>query len=297
VILVSGGTGFVGSHLIPRLAKSEEKIRCLVRSLAKTEALQEHGAELAVGDVTDPQSLIEALQGIDTVIHLVAIIRETRGATFGGVNAQGTRNMVEAAQSAGVKRFIHMSALGASPDPKYRYTHSKWQGEEAVRSSNLDFIIFRPSAIFGQGFGYSFIDSMIRSLRMFPFIAPVPGSGKTRFQPIWVKDVVSCIISALQAGKDGQTYEIGGPEHLSYEEMLDTIIHVLGMRRTKLHIPIPFMRIAVMAMERTMNNPPVTSVELAQLEIDNTTHLDSVERCFGFKPLALNQGLDYIKPS
>ncbi len=297
MILISGGTGFVGSHLIPRLAASDNKIRCLVRSLAKTEALQEHGAELALGDVTDPQSLSAAMQGVDTVIHLVAIIREARGASFSGINAQGTRNVVEAAKSCGVKRFIHMSALGASPNPRYRYTYSKWQGEEAVRSSNLDFIIFRPSAIFGPGFGYSFIDSMIRSLTMFPFIAPVPGSGKTRFQPIWVEDVVSCVIQTLEGEKGSQTYEIGGPEHLSYEEMLDTVIHAMDMRRVKLHIPIPLMRLAVIPMERTMVNPPVTSVELAQLELDNITDLDSVERCFGFKPLALNQGLDYIKPA
>ncbi len=297
MILVSGGTGFVGSHLIPRLVKSEEKIRCLVRSMAKTETLRENGAELAVGDVTDPQSLIEAMQGVDTVIHLVAIIRETKGATFSGVNAQGTMNMVEAAKACGVKRFIHISVLGASPNPMYRYTYSKWQGEEAVQNSNLDFIIFRPSAIFGQGFGYSFIDSMIRSLTMFPFIAPVPGSGNTRFQPIWVEDVASCIIQALENEKGSQTYEIGGPEHLSYEEMLDTVKHVLGMRRVKVHIPMPLMRLAVIAMGITMGNPPVTSVELAQLELDNITDLDSVERYFGFKPRALNQGLDYIKSS
>jgi NADH dehydrogenase len=297
LILVSGGTGFVGSHLIPRLATRDEKIRCLVRSPAKTKTLQEHGAELALGDVTDSQSLSAAMHGVDTVIHLVAIIRETRNATFSKVNAQGTRNVAEAAKASGVKRFIHMSALGASPNPRYRYTYSKWQGEEAVRSSKLDFVIFRPSAIFGQGFGYSFIDSMIRSLKILPFIAPVPGSGKTRFQPIWVEDVVSCIIQTLENEKGSQTYEIGGPEHLSYEEMLDTVIHAMSMRRVKLHIPIPLMRLAVIAMERTMSNPPVTSVELAQLELDNITDLDSVECRFGFKPLALNQGLDYIKPS
>ncbi len=294
----------MGSHLVPKLTKSEEKIKCLVRSFTKAKALREQGIELALGDVTDPQSLREAMQGVDTVIHLVAIIRESKKATFNGVNAQGTKNMVEAARASSVKRFIHMSALGASPNPRYRYTYSKWQGEEAVRSSNLDYIIFRPSVIFGQGFGYSFIDSMIRSLTMFPFIAPVPGSGKARFQPIWVEDVISCLIRALESEKGGlgmeeseKTCEIGGPEHLSYEEMLDTVIHVLGIRRVKVHIPVPLMRLAVIVMERVVSDPPVTSVELAQLDLDNTTDLDSVERHFGFKPLALNQGLGYIKSS
>jgi len=287
----------VGSHLIPRLAKGEGKLKCLVRSFTRAEALREHGVELAQGDVTHPQSLGEAMQGVDTVIHLVAIIRETKAATFNGVNAQGTRNIVQAARESGAKRFIHISALGASNNPKYRYTYSKWQGEEAVRNSNLEFIIFRPSVIFGQGFGYSFVDSMMRSLKMLPLIAPLPGSGKTRFQPIWVEDVVSCIVKALQGGIAGQIYEIGGPQHLTYEDMLDAVIHTLGIRRVKIHIPMPLMRLVVPAMERAMKDPPVTSVELAQLDLDNITHLDSVERHFGFKPVSLGQELSYIKPS
>ena len=306
MILVSGGTGFVGSYLIPRLASGEKghgKIKCLVRDPEKSraQALREQGVDLAPGDVTRPQSLREAMQDADTVIHLVAIIRESKAATFHGVNAQGTGNMVEAALASGVKRFIHVSALGASPDPGYRYTYSKWQGEEALRSSNLGYTIVRPSVIFGQGYGYSFVDSMIRSLNMLPLIAPLPGGGKTRFQPIWVEDVVSCIIGVLHdRGKgceNGKTYDIGGPEHLTYREMLDAVIHALGARRVRVNIPITLMRLVVTAMERAMSNPPVTSVELKQMDLDNTTDLDSVERHFGFKPAALSEKLSYIMPS
>jgi uncharacterized protein YbjT (DUF2867 family) len=296
MILVSGRTGFVGSYLISRLASGEKghgKIKCLVRSPEKSraQALREQGVDLAPGDVTRPQSLSEAMKGADTVIHLVAIIRESKAATFQGVNAQGTGNMVEAALASGVKRFIHISALGASPDPGYRYTYSKWQGEEAVRSSNLDYTIFRPSVIFGQGYGYSFVDSMIRSLNMLPLIAPLPGGGKTRFQPIWVEDVVSCIIVAVN--DRGKGCENGK----TYREMLDAVIHALGARRVRVNIPITLMRLVVPAMERAMSNPPVTSVELKQMDLDNTTDLDSVERHFGFKPAALSQKLSYIKPS
>ncbi len=306
MILVSGGTGFVGSYLISRLASGEKghgKIKCLVRDPenSRAQALRERGVELAPGDVTRPQSLREAMQGADTVIHLVAIIRESKAATFQGVNAQGTGNMVDAALASGVKRFIHISALGASPDPGYRYTYSKWQGEEAMRSSNLDYTILRPSVIFGQGYGYSFVDSMIRSLNMLPLIAPLPGGGKTRFQPIWVEDVVSCIIGILNDRGKGhenrKTYDVGGPEHLTYREMLDAVIYALGARRVRVNIPLTLMRLVVPAMERAMSNPPVTSVELKQMDLDNTTDLDSVERHFGFKPAALSEKLSYIKPS
>ncbi|MCL0057825.1 complex I NDUFA9 subunit family protein [Dehalococcoidales bacterium] len=288
MILVTGGTGFVGSHLVPRLVEIGERVRCLVRSRAKLQ-----GVELRLGDVTNLSSLEQAMPGVETVIHLVSVIRESKDATFDRINVQGTKNVVQAAQKSGVKQFIHMSALGATPNPKYRYTYSKWQGEEVVRSSHLDFVIFRPSVIFGRGAGLT--DRLVQSLMMFPFLAPVPGSGKARFQPIWVEDVVTCIVQVLKGEKTGQTYEIGGPEHLTYQQMLDTIIQILGIKRIKVHIPLLLMYPAVMIMEKVTPNPPVTLVELAQLELDNTTDLNSVERYFGFKPLALRDGLDYIK--
>ena len=293
MILLTGSTGFVGRHLVPRLAETGDKIRCLVRNRAKAEMLPADGIELVSGDVTRPESLEKAMRGVETVIHLVAIIRESQAVTFNRINVQGTRNVVLAARQSGVKRLIQMSALGAGPNPEYGYTYSKWQGEVAVRSSNLDFSIFRPSVIFGPGSGFT--TQLIRSLTMFPFLAPVPGSGKACFQPIWIEDVATGIIHVLKNGKSGQTYEIGGPEHLTYEQMLDTVIHVLGIKRLKVHLPLPLMRPAVRVMGKVMRNPPVTLVELAQLEAANTTDLNSVEHFFGFKPLALSQGLGYIR--
>lgn len=296
MILVTGGTGFVGSHLVPIVARTGEKVRCLVRSQGSTGRLKGEAVEFVQGDVTDPASISAAMQGADSVVHLVAIIREHKQATFHGINVQGTRNMLTAAREQGIKRFVHVSVLDASPDPAYRYTYSKWEGEEAVRRSGLDFVILRPSAIFGRAFGYSFIDSIVRSLKSFPLFAVVAGDGETLFQPIWVDDVASCIVTALTQQESGHTYDIGGPEHLTYEQILDAVLAALGERRPKLRIPLPLLRLAVPVMERTMNNPLLTSVELDQLEMDNLTDLDAVERHFGFRPLPLRQGLDYIRP-
>lgn len=295
MILVTGGTGFVGSHLVPRLVESGYEVRCLVRSWAKAEALKAYGVELVLGDVTNRESLEQAMAGVETVIHLVAVIRESRGVSFNGVNVGGTKNVVQAAQSSGVKRLIHIGALGDKPNPRYRYIYSKWQGEEAVHRSGLDFTILEPSVMFGTGFG--FITQLIGALKMFPFLAPIPGSGKTRFQPIWVEDTVTCIIQVLKGEKSGRTCELGGPEHLTYEQMLDAIMDALEMRRIKVYLPLPLMRPAVVVMEKVLPNPPVTSGELRQLEVDNITGLDAVERQFGFKPLPLSQGLDYLKVS
>ncbi|MBA7663048.1 3 beta-hydroxysteroid dehydrogenase/Delta 5--_4-isomerase [subsurface metagenome] len=293
MILVTGGSGFVGSHLIPRMVESGHRIRCLVPRPA--EGLRGRGVEVVMGDVTDPESLKTAMSGVEAVVHLVGILRESRGASFSGVNVQGTRNVLQAAQDSGVKRFIHIGVLGASPDPRYGYLYSKWLGEEAVRSSQLDFTILRPAAMFGAGAG--FINRLAGSLKMFPLLAPIAGPGKSRFQPIWVEDVVTCILKALQGGKIGQSCEIGGPEHLTYEQMLDTVMQALGKRWLKIHVPLVLMRPAVMVMEKLVGDLPVTLGELDQLELDSITDLDSVERQFGFRPLPLSQGLDYLRPA
>jgi len=125
------------------MVESGHRIRCLVRRPA--EGLRGRGVEVVMGDVTDPESLKTAMSGVEAVVHLVGILRESRGASFSGVNVQGTRNVLQAAQGSGVKRFIHIGVLGASPDPRYGYFYSKWLGEEAVRSSRLDFTILSPA--------------------------------------------------------------------------------------------------------------------------------------------------------
>tara|TARA_B100000315_G_scaffold69103_1_gene62950 strand:+ start:574 stop:1461 length:888 start_codon:yes stop_codon:yes gene_type:complete len=295
MILITGGTGFVGSHLVPKLFESGYEVRCLVRNWVKAETLKASSVELVLGDVTNRESLEQAMAGVETVIHLVAVIRESRSVTFNGINVGGTNNVVQAALSSGVKRLIHIGALGANSNPRYRYIYSKWQGEEAVRSSKLDFTILEPSVMFGTGSGLT--TRLIGSIKMFPFLAPIPGSGKTRFQPIWVEDTVSCVLQALKGEKSGQTCELGGPEHLTYEQILDAVIDTLGAKCIKVHLPLPLMRLAVMVMEKILSSPSVTSGELKQLEVDNVTDLNAVERQFGFKPLALSQGLGYLKVS
>ena len=293
MILVTGSSGFVGSHLLPRLVGAGYKVRCLVRLPAEAVAVEAMGATAVTGDVTDPASLRGALSGVESVVHLVAVLREGRGATFSRVNVEGTGNVVAAAREASVKRFIHIGAMGAGDRPRYVYFHSKWQGEEIVRTSGLDFTVFKPGAMFGKGAG--FIDKLANSVSMFPLLAPIAGSGRTRFQPLWVEDLATCILAALKGDKIGQTCEIGGPQHLTYEQILDAVMAALGKKRLKIHVSVLLMRPAVGLMERILGDPPVTNVELKALEMDNIGALDSVESQFGFKPLELAKGLDYLK--
>lgn len=296
MILVTGGTGFIGRHLVKVLVEEGSKVRCLARRLSEQGQFFQ-GAEFICGDVTDQYTLTKACHGAEVVIHLVAIIREKGGSTFEKVNVQGTRNIVTAAEAAGVRRFIHMGALGTRDDPAYRYAFSKWQGEEIVRKSSLNWTIIKPSLVYGEGFG--FFNRLIQSIKMCPppFV-PVPGSGKTRFQPIAVEDLVKCIKILLKNENfTGISCELGGPEQLTYEQMLDILMNTLGVRRVKLHIPILLMRIVVPLMGALLKDPPVTSVELKQMDYNNVAEKDAVEKLFGFKPRRLSEGLGYITES
>ncbi|MBF7083976.1 complex I NDUFA9 subunit family protein [Desulfallas sp. Bu1-1] len=291
MILVTGGTGLVGKHLVRALMEKGYQVRCLVRSQQKAGELLPPGVELVRGEINDLAAVKKACKGVKKIIHLVAIIREHGENTFEHINVEGTLNLVIAAGQAGVERFIHMSALGACNNPRYKYAYSKWRGEEAVVQSGLNWTILRPSIIYGHGF--NFFDRMLQSLRMCPRpFVPIPGKGSTLFQPIAVEDVVRCLCMICEnSATVGQIIEIGGPEHLSYVQMLDRLLEHLGEKRYKLHIPMPLMRLVVPLMGSIMRDPPVSPVELKQLEINNITDIESVEKHFGFIPVALHDGL------
>jgi len=297
MILVTGGTGLVGKHLVRELVKKGNEVRCLVRSLEKAGQVLPPGVELVRGDITDNESVKRACRGVDRVFHLVAVIREKGESTFEHINVEGTLNLVIAAGQAGVKHFVHMSALGACDNPRYKYAYSKWRGEETVKQSGLAWTIVRSSVIYGEGFG--FFDRLIQSIKLTPRpFVPVTGKGTSKFQPNAVVVVARCLVKIMEnpSMKD-RVVEIGGPEHLSYDEMLDLLLARLGEKRYKLHVPMALMRFVVPLMSRIMRDPPVTPVELKQMELDNITDSQVVEKMFGFKPKALRNGLSYIQPA
>jgi NADH dehydrogenase len=223
------------------------------------------------------------MQGCDAVIHLVGIIIEKGTNTFERVHHLGTRNVVEAARRAGVKRLIHMSALGVRADGMAAYQTTKWRGEEEVRSSGIPFCILRPSLIFGPGDG--FVTQMIQTMRSAPLFRPVPGSGSAKFRPIFIDDVTACFTRALTAeAATNQTVELGGGDELTLNQVLAEIARCAGVRKPAVHIPMPLMFAGAFLLQSVLKNPPVTVDQLRMLGEGSTCDIGSMVRILGVRP-------------
>ncbi|WP_126425369.1 complex I NDUFA9 subunit family protein [Brevibacillus marinus] len=270
-ILLTGGTGFVGKGIVSRLAQDGHDLVCLVRpgSEGKLSTVNAEKGSLSLlpGDLFDPASLERAAAGCDAVIHLVGIIRENRkaGISFERIHVSGTRHVVEAAKKAGVSRFIQMSALGARANAASPYHQSKYAAELIVKESGIPYTIFQPSVIFGPG--DEFVNMLAELVRL-P-LTPVIGSGQYRLQPVARETVAEVFTQALTCeAAVNQTFEVGGPEQLTYLQILDSIGEALGRRVRKLFIPLAVMKPVINVMER-FPFFPITNAQLTMLLEEN----------------------------
>ena len=294
VVLVTGPTGFVGRRVVNELLEHNHAVRCLVRTPGAERVFPRGAVDVQYGDVNDLDALAGAGQGVDAVIHLVAVILQRGQATFDRINHHGTANVVAAAKEAGsVKDFIHVSAIGAAQNPRLPYLYSKWRGEQAVVNSGLPYTIVRPSLIFGPG--DEFTNALAALVKVFPAV-PVIGTGRNRFQPIHVDDVAKAIVLALgRSGLRDRIVEIGGPGQLSYNDIVGILARTLGKRRLKFHLPAWAVWPNVALMEKLLPKPPLNTEELRMLSIRNVAELSEVEESFGFLPRPLEGNVDYVK--
>lgn len=278
MILVTGAGGFIGRHVVRVLAQ-RTRVRALIRDVHSTDALRDIECELARGDVTDLASLHAAARGCRAVVHLVAIITG-RPAEFDRVIATGTRNVVEAAREAGVRRLVHMSALGTGPKTRdtVPYYRAKFDAEMAVADSTIPQVTLRPSFVFGTDGGA--LPRFLRIARLSP-VTPVIGSGKQRLQPIWVGDVARAVALAVaDETEPGLTVEIGGPDVLDWNALWAEIGRALGTKRPAVHLPTWLMRPQATLLE-LLPNPPLTRDQLKMLELGDNVVTDdgaSMER-------------------
>lgn len=288
MILITGSTGFVGRHLAKRLVAEGERPRCLVRSREKAQqVLPLDEVELAIGDITKPTTLAPAMQGIDTVVHsafITADLKESRSVSYYEVNVGGTRNLVEQARRAGVQKIIVMSGLGTKPDKEGSYMQGRYLAEQAVKESGLAWSILQPSIQFGEQ--AAFFTGLAALIRMAP-VVPVVGTSKRKFQPIWVEDVVTCLMKQIREDqRTSKTYVVGGSEQVTYGEILTLLAKAMGKKRLNVPTPVPFVYLGASMMQAVLSKPPITTAALTLFSFEQTTDLNAVERDFGFKPMS-----------
>lgn len=288
----AGGTGFVGSRMIRRFVNSGHTVTCLVRIGEAAHGLGMPGGTgvtLIEGDLADVESLKRAFSGCNLVVNLVGIIREVSGSTFESVHVEGTSNLVHAARESGAERFIQMSSLGARPDAKSRYHQTKWRAEEIVRESGLPWTIFRPSIIFGRGDGFT---TTLQNLITRAPLIPVIGSGANLIQPISIEDVKSCFVAAATEDNHlSQTYELGGPEQLRFEDILRTMARQMGSYKPRVHLPVWLMAPLARLLSRINPRFPLTPDQIILLREDNITDHNAAEEVFHLTLTPFSEGL------
>ncbi|HKF15312.1 MAG TPA: NAD(P)H-binding protein [Gaiellaceae bacterium] len=291
-VLVTGATGFVGPKVANAIADAGHELRVLER---KPGAWAEAGirCQSAVqGDMTDAESLRRAVAAMEVVVHLVAI-RQGSAEQFQRVMIEGTRNLIAAAKDAGVRRFVLMSALGTNEQTKdlVPFFNAKWTQEQDVKASGLEHVIVRPTFIFGRDGGI--LATFMKIARLAP-VTGIIGSGKQRIQPIWVDDVGAYFAAAIDTTEAAdRTFEIGGPDVVTWNELWRRIRAVLGIRRRPtLHLPTGLMRIPATVTERLPGNIPLTRDLLTMLEVgDNVVTNDDAVRTFELPLVPLDEQL------
>ncbi len=290
MIFVSGSSGFIGSHCVRRSIAAGHKTRLLsFRGPGLATDLPANQAEYVIGSITDPSSLKGRMDGCEVAVNFVGIIVQVREATFERIHVEGVQNLLEEAKRAGVKRFIHISALGTSDKPISEYFRTKWKAEQLIKSSGIPYVILRPSLVFGPE------DQFFNKLKpmLYSPIVPVLGDGKSRFQPIWVEDVASCVVKSAENDKPlNGIWEIAGPEQLTFDELLDQMADVLNLApRIKVHVPIDAVKPAAQLMESLLPKPPLTTDQLKMLSINNVTTTNAITEVFGIRPRSLRDAL------
>jgi uncharacterized protein YbjT (DUF2867 family) len=263
MLLLTGATGPIGSALLPRLLAEDVEVRCLVRDPRRLGG-QRVRVQIALGDLADPPSFRNALRGIDTVVHLAAAIRDQPRAPIEELHGIATWRLVRAAENAGASRFVFFSALGASSHHRARFFRSKALAERAVRESSLVATIFAPSVVYAPGDRW-----LTRLERLAPLpLTPVSGRGRAVYQPIWAQDVAACVLAALRAPDKParERYELAGPEALSHDEIVRTVLRALdGRRRPLIHIPTPIVSRTLRLLEKVRGERAFATWDEAEL--------------------------------
>lgn len=294
MILVTGGTGFIGQVLIRHLVDMGFQVRTLLRPSSESPNLPKGvPVEAVICSLRDERGLRAAMKGIDVVVHLAGAERKGSQADLMGVDIEGTRTISEIAANAGISRFMYLSHIGAERASAYPLLKTKAIAENYIINSGVPYTIFRTAVVYGPG--DQFTTELARLLRMSPGIFLLPGDGSSRIQPLWVEDLVTCMALAIDdPGTIGETYAVGGPEYLTFKQVVQTVMTAARVRRLLVPMPQAYLRGLTVYMENSYKNFPLSIFWQDYLAADRTCELDTLPRMFGLMPARFNRRLDYL---
>jgi NADH dehydrogenase len=268
MLLLTGATGLVGSAVLRRLTAARVPVRCLVRDPRRL-GPDRVRVQIALGDLADPPSFRNALRGVTTVVHLAAAIRDQPRGSIEELNGIATWRMVQAAEAAGVRRFVFFSALGATTHDRTRFLRAKALAERAVTESAIpEAVVVAPSIVYAPGDVFM---TLLSRMAIAP-VVPVSGRGRARYQPIWAQDVADCVIALLEAQEPRPRHELAGPETVDYTEITRRLLAAAGRPRPLVHVPTPIVSRALRATEAILKSKaPATWDEAELMEVSMVT--------------------------
>lgn len=295
MILVTGATGFIGRALVRQLTATGQQVRVLLRPSPKSPRLPKGvPVEVAVVSLSDERGLRAALRGVDQVYHLASAASQGRGGNLFTTDIEGTRTLAQVAAGAEIERFIFISHLGADRASAFPIHKAKGIAEEHIRKSGVPHTIIRSSIVFGPE--DHFTTSLARFIRLSPGLLPVPGDGRTLVQPLWVEDLVTCLIWALQnPATINQTYEIGGGEYFTVRQTLETLMNVIHARRLLVPLSPPYMRALLVTIDAFTPGFNFPTYWVDYFAVNRTCPVDNLPRTFGLMPARFAYRLNYLE--
>ncbi len=294
MILVTGGTGFIGKALVRHLTEAGMPVRLLIRPSKQSPDIPKGvPVEVAVSNLTDTRNIRSAMLDVDIVYHLAGVEWQGAHASLMNVDILGTQAISQVAADAGVKRFIYMSHLGADRASAYPVLKAKAIAEENIRRSGVNHTIIRSALVFGLH--DHFTSDLARILSALPYFFFVPEEGTTLLQPIWIEDLVTCLVWALDNDLTiNQTYSVGGPEYLTFNHIIQSVMEQIKLRRRLVHMSPPYLRAMTVIFESMFPGLPVSVYWLDYLATNRTCNLDVMSRVFSIMPARFDHTLEHL---
>jgi nucleoside-diphosphate-sugar epimerase len=290
--LITGASGFFGTHLARAFAESNRPYVALVRRSSDVGPLRALGATTREGDVTDRGSLVAAMRGCGAVVHLAGAADVADAELNEQVNVGGAVNVAEACVEAGVRRLLFFSSNCAVRELQDAYGRTKQQAELELRRFDLDVRVFRPAMIYGEGSREwaTFVSTVARLPRV-----PVPGTGQHLLRPVFVDDAIAATVAALERdGLGGRVYDIVGPDEVTLDDLVQRVARLLGARRKSLHLPLGLCLAGARVLGRVWTHPPVVPDQVLAFAQDTRGDLEPPRRDLDWTPRPLNEGLSLL---